>query len=274
MDAFTRRVASGGALRFCVRLAVAAFCVGGLARPACAQYYWATTGTGLWTTGANWSSNATSGGPYGTVPTDSRTTHTAYFNQSSVNGDTTVELSGSRSILGMVFNNTGSTLIRASASGTQSLSVGQGGMTVNAGAGSVTIGDATNTVPMIIYPNAGASSITNHSSSLLRFVNGINNLSSPLTFTGTGTGGVQVDGNYGGSAFVKSGSGTLVFTGVMGISTGTISSGTLAITGAGVIGSGTWGNSPYLSGGLTNNGAFVYSSSARSAWTPCPARAP
>jgi fibronectin-binding autotransporter adhesin len=267
MDAFTSRVVSASSVRFCARLAVAAVCLVGLAREADAQYYWATTGTGLWTTGANWSTNATSGGPYGTVPTNSRTAHTAYFNQSSVNGDTTVELSGTQSILGLVFNNTGSTLIRASASGTQSLTSGNGGLTVNLGAGPVTIGDATNAVPLIVSPHTSNSSITNHSGSLLRFNNGIDHQAYNLTFTGSGAGGVQVDGNFSGiSPVIKSGSGALVFTGSMRLAnTGTISSGTWAIAGAGNMGASTWGTSPWYNQTLRNDGAFVYSSSARSA---------
>ncbi|MFM8984848.1 MAG: beta strand repeat-containing protein, partial [Planctomycetia bacterium] len=271
MDAFTRRVVSGRALQFSARLAFVALCLGGLARPAAAQYYWATTGTGLWTNTANWSLNATSGGTPGTVPPSSRTSNTVYFNQSSVNGDSTVELSGTWAALGFVFNNTGSTLVRASASGTQSLTSGNGGLTVNLGAGPVTFGDATNAVPVIVEPNSANSSITNHSGSLLRFSSGINHNAYNLTFTGSGAGGVQVDGNFAsGSPVIKSGSGALVFTGSMRLTnSATISSGTMAIAGAGTMGTDTWNNAPlfgnwYL-GTLENNGAFVYSSSARSA---------
>ncbi|MEO7932616.1 MAG: hypothetical protein ABIT76_05605 [Chthoniobacterales bacterium] len=62
-----------------------------------AIYYWDTT-PGTWQTSANWSDNATTGGTTGVAPTS---TDTAVFNQSSVNGNETISLSGDTSVLGM-----------------------------------------------------------------------------------------------------------------------------------------------------------------------------
>ena len=84
-------------------------------------YYWDTTMTGLWSDGANWSTNAAAGGPFGVVPL---ATDTAFFNQSSVNGPEIIQLGGATSIAGITFANTGTTQIQASAAGTQTLTVG------------------------------------------------------------------------------------------------------------------------------------------------------
>jgi autotransporter-associated beta strand protein len=280
MDAFTRRVASGCSLRFCVRLAVAALCLGGLARPACAQYYWATTGTGLWTDAANWSSNATSGGTPGTVPPSSTGGAAAVFNQTSVSGNSTAELTAARSINGLSFLNTGTTRIRLNAAGSQALTVGASGIVMSAGAGPATIGDATNRVPVVMngFP------LTNHSSSLLTLANGLSTGANGLTVNGTGSGGVQIDGdfNMGGAYLTKSGSGTLRLTGSSTFAWLTITSGTFEIGGAGSMGTlnANGVDEPYGRPGtrywwypnwdirLSNTSAFVYSSSANQALAP------
>src|SRR4051812_31506586 len=69
-------------------------------------YYWDTTVTGTWATGANWSTTATTGGATGIVPT---VTDLAVFNQSSVNGAETVQLGAPASVGGVTFVNTGTT---------------------------------------------------------------------------------------------------------------------------------------------------------------------
>ncbi|MFM8529195.1 MAG: beta strand repeat-containing protein, partial [Ilumatobacteraceae bacterium] len=238
-------------------------CLGGLARPACAAtYWWNTTTTGLWSTGTNWS-NAATGGTSGTAPANSFGTDDAVFNQTSVNGMTIVELDAARSINGMTFLNTGSTLLRANASGTQTLTLGAKGITVGVGAGPVTIGDANNAVPIVF--STSDRTWTNDSASLLRIVNNVTNSNYYLTVAGNGTGGTRIEGGIAGTGgLLKSGSGTLTLTGA-NIFSGTIgvSGGTLATGGAGTLGSGTYTDgSRSSSNTITNNAALLFASSA------------
>jgi autotransporter-associated beta strand protein len=250
-------------------IALVTLSLGSLAREADAQYYWNTTGTGLWSTGANWSNNATSGGTPGTVPI---TTGTAFFNQSSVNGDTTVELASSGTVRSLQFLNTGSTLIRASASGTQSLRIGNGPIILDAGVGSVTIGDATNMVPVTFAPS-GNFTITNNSASTIRFANSATLTAGTLITDGTGTGGVQIDNGLKGYRPLTAQSlGRLTLTGSNELDSFTVSSGTLEFYGNGSLADsatylggtpywgGTWGTLPTI----TANGALVFSGSAGS----------
>jgi autotransporter-associated beta strand protein len=105
------------------------------------DYYWNTTTTGSWGTGANWSNNATSGGTTGVVPLAA---DSVFFNQSSINGAETITLDADRSITGITFANTGTTAINGNASGTtaRKITLGNGGITINSGAGNVTFGQA------------------------------------------------------------------------------------------------------------------------------------
>ena len=266
MDAFMRRVVSGRALRFCASIALAALCLGGLARPAAAQYYWATTGTGLWSSTANWSLNATSGGTPGTVPI---TNGTAFFSQSTQNGDTVVELTASGTVRSLRFLNTGPTLLRASASGTQSLLVlanqDQRSMAVEAGAGAVTFGDATNALQVTFRDQGSSFKFSQHSDNLVRFRNGVTLLST-LELSGTGTGGVWIDGGLtGGQGVSKSDLGTLTLTGSNGVAGLTISSGTLLLTHGSQLGASTYQyGQPEYGSGLSNSGAVIFSGSAGS----------
>jgi len=124
-----------------------------------ASYYWDTTTTGLWATGANWSDNPASGGTTGFVP---GTGDTVVFNQSSVNGNETVQLNAATSIAGMTFNNTGTTLIASDSATPRTLTLGKApgsaittvaaNNTINvaATAGPVTIGTAALPVNLVL----------------------------------------------------------------------------------------------------------------------------
>ena len=121
-----------------------AISIAALLAPHAAQaaiYYWDTTSIGLWATGANWSDNGITGGTTGVVPLS---TDSVVFNQSSVNGAMTVQLNATASIAGLTFNNTGTTLIDSDSATPRALTVGASGITINSGAGAVTLGDATN----------------------------------------------------------------------------------------------------------------------------------
>ena len=109
-----------------------------------ADYYWNTTTTASWGTGANWSDNATSGGTTGVVPLAA---DSVFFDQSAVNGGEIITLDADRAITGITFNNTGTTTFRANASGTtaRKLTLGTGGITIASTAGNVTFIDTPGT---------------------------------------------------------------------------------------------------------------------------------
>ena len=61
------------------------------------------------------------------------------FNISTVNSPQTIDLFSNYSVLGMVFNSTGSTLIRPSSTQSNSITIGASGINIAPGAGPVTI---------------------------------------------------------------------------------------------------------------------------------------
>ena len=162
------------------------------------SYWWDTSGTALWATGADWS-NAATAGTTGTVPLS---TDTVTFNQTGDNAATVVQLNAATTIAGITFANTGTTLIDSSSSTSEALTVGASGITVNSGAGAVTIGDTTNLAPITL---GGAQTWTNSSSNALTIVNAVTGGANLLTIAAstaainlqgglTGTGGVTFTG--------------------------------------------------------------------------------
>jgi fibronectin-binding autotransporter adhesin len=190
-------------------------------------YYWDTTTTGTWATGANWSNNASTGGTTGTVPLS---TDSVVFDQSSVNGNETVQLSGATSITGVTFANTGTTLIDSSSTTSEALTLGTGGITINSGAGAVTIGNATDPATITL---GGVETWANNASTLLTVVNAVTNGSNNLNITGGNTTVSGVIGNGSGSV-TYNGTGTLTlsgantFTGGLTIQAGTVTAATSA----------------------------------------------
>ena len=176
---------------------------------AAGTYYW-DTATGTWSTGANWSTNSTSGGPTGTVPGSVVSADVVVFNQSSVNGNELIYLNGNRpsvvgSIAAMTFANTGTTGLLGGTSGTpaaNSLTLGASGITVNSGAGAVTIGDTSGSPTAQVNLLLGTStSFTNNSGSLLTIANGVTSnavsATQTLTIAGSNAGGVTFAGVIG-----------------------------------------------------------------------------
>lgn len=211
-----------------------------------ATLYWDTTSTDVWSNGADWSNNPTTGGATGSVPLS---TDSAYFSQSSKYGNITVQLDGSTSIFGITFANTGTTLIDANAAGTQTLTLGTGGLTFNRGAGAVTIGHATNQVNITLD---GAQAWTNNSTGLFTVVNGIDTAGYGLTVAGNGP--MTVSGAISNSgSLTKNGNGLLTLSGINTFSGGiTVNSGQLTISGNNTI-----------TGGITlNSGVLKASTSA------------
>ena len=227
----------------------------GLSSQAATTYYWTATGTNTWQTGpgTDWSTTSTSGGTTGVAPTSA---DSVVFNQSTVNGTEIVQLNAATAINGMTFANTGSTTLESSSSTTETLTLGTGGITVNSGAGVVTIGNATNALNIDL---SGNQSWTNGSSNVLTIQNGVTNVgtSNPYTLTVNGTKGTTFNGiisdggGAGTTALTLSGSGTVTLVGANSYSGGTsISSGTTEIENATAFGSGTVS----ISGGTIDNG--------------------
>jgi autotransporter-associated beta strand protein len=171
-----------------------------------ATYYWDTTGSMVWETGANWSDNADEGGVTGVVPGEA---DSAVFNQSAVNNDMTFQLGANHAIAGITIKNTGTTLIDSNLVGTtRTLTLGTGGITVNEGAGAATIGWSNQPLNITL---AGAQAWTNNSGNTLTIVNDVTNGANLLTVAGGGsttiTGVISGDGGL-----TKSGAGTLILT--------------------------------------------------------------
>ena len=203
-------------------------------------YYWDTTTTSTWNTGASWSNTASTGGTTGVVPVAA---DSVVFNQSSVNGAETVQLSQAQSITGMTFNNTGTTLLDSSSSTAQTLTLGSGGITISSApaAGAVTIGNSTNTLNVAL---SAGQTWTNSSANTMTVVNGI---------TSTGTSGTR--------ALVLSGAGGFTLNGVIGngglggtISLQDSSSGTTTLSAANNYTGGTWLSSGTLVANVADTG--------------------
>ena len=205
--------------------------VGAISAAQAATYYWNTTTTAAWTSGANWSDNATTGGTTGVVPL---ITDAVVFNQSSVNGGEIVQFNSGTAgtALGLTFANTGATTLASDGGSNRVLNVGTGGITILSGAGAVTIGNTGANLAILPVLNGGAQTWTNNSASLFTVMNTISNSAKTLTIDGTGdtTLNGPLDGTLAG--LVKTGPGTLTLTAAnsYGIST-TINGGKIALSG-------------------------------------------
>ncbi len=222
--AFTTFKAAARAVAF-VAVIAGVVCAGSRAHgQANSPLYWNTTTLADWGTTTNWWTTAAGAANPGSVP---GATNDAVFNGTGVNGAETVTLSGSQSAMGLYFSNTGTTLLD-SISPPQTLSIGTDGITVNSGAGVVTIGDLTNILNLSL---GGSQSWTNNSSSLLSVVNGVNNGGNLLTLAGAGSGGFAVQGAISGAGgLTMNSSGTLTLSGSNTYGgTTTVSAGTLLL---------------------------------------------
>jgi len=166
-----------------------------------ATYYWNNTTVNAYNTGSNWSDNATSGGTTGVIPGLS---DEAVFNQSSVNLNIEITPTGSASTINagkFIFNNTGSTLLRASSTSMRNMTVGSGGILINPGAGNVTISTSSSGGrPLNVNLNA-SQSWTNNSSSAFNIQTTTqdpslysDSIATPrtLTFDGNGSGNTSI----------------------------------------------------------------------------------
>lgn len=105
-----------------------------------AAIYWDGISAG-WDSAANWSTVATADSPDpAAVPGAG---DDATFNIDTVDGAAVVSLNAAQSVNSLAFNNTGTTLLQGGGVANQILTIGAGGITVDAAAGAVTIGSVT-----------------------------------------------------------------------------------------------------------------------------------
>ena len=158
-------------------------------------WYWDRTTTDIWGDLNAWSNNASSGGGGAGVPNSSG--DTAFFDQSSVNGNEIVQLDSNYSIGALNFHNTGTTTIQADSGTTRTLTLGlapgsaitsvAGNNTINvaATAGTVTIGTAALPVKIVLNGSTGVATQqywTNYSSNPVNIVGNIVNANNHSTF--------------------------------------------------------------------------------------------
>ncbi len=171
-----------------------------------ASFYWDTTTTGLWSNASNWwttPTGTTAVGPPGSIDD-------AIFDGTTVNGNVIVQLGADTSVKGLIFGNTGTTLLDSSTTTSRALTIGLDGITISAGAGAVTLGDLLD--PMTV--TLGSSETwTNNSSNLLSVVNNITNSTNTLTITGTGNTAIGGALGSGSGPLIKLGTGGLTLSG-------------------------------------------------------------
>lgn len=197
----------------------------------------------------NWATTPTGETNPGAAPNS--LTDDWFFNVSSLNNAQTMGLNGSRSVLGITFNSTGTTNIENhTSSGTSNiLTISTGGVTVNSGAGAVSLGSNGANRGFMNYRIAGNQSWRNNSANVLTVAGSITNTANlapyTLTLGGSGAGGVSVlnaitDGGTTGTLAlsinstgggVVSLSGANTFTGGVNVSNGTLRLGNNAALG-------------------------------------------
>jgi fibronectin-binding autotransporter adhesin len=163
------------------------------------------------------------------------------FNISTDNENETVRLNGAQSALSILFRSTGTTTLLGgtnAAPADDTLTVGTGGITLQAGAGAVTIGQAASPGQVAVLLG-GSQTWTNNSSSLLTVANGIaraaaDSTDRTLTVAGSGSttlsGAIADGGTSGTLGLSKTGTGTLTLSGTNTFTGATnVAGGTLAL---------------------------------------------
>ena len=212
-------------------------------------YYWNQTGSTTYGTSADWSNNSSSGGTTGTVP---GAADTGVFNQSTKNGTTQSKIGSAKSVNGVQFVNTGTTLISANTSSPQTWTIGSGGITISSTAGAVTISQSGLPIAVSL---SGSQSWTNSSSNTMTDGSGV------LTGVSAAAGGatLTLNGKFTFLAPVNNGAGTLTLAqsgGTVTLSSGNTYSGSTSINGGTLVlgSSGSINNTPGIS--IAASGTF------------------
>ena len=211
-----------------------------LMRPAPAEIiYWNGTASpgNVWSDANAWSTTTGAVTPPPIGPPGA--SDDVVFNISTDNENETVRLNGAQSALSILFRSTGTTTLLGGTDATpadDTLTIGSGGITLQAGAGAVTIGQAASAGQVSVLVG-DSQTWTNNASSLLTVANGIARTASDttnrtLTIAGSGNttlAGAIADGGTGGTlGLAKTGNGTLTlsgtntFTGATNIAGGTL----------------------------------------------------
>jgi len=240
-------------VRFLFAAAIAALVAISVAQAGNVTWNGTTTPPADWNTGTNWVGSS--------APS---TTDTAVF--SSTNSTQVIRVYGSdataKTIGGLVFSNTGTTAIEGGnaigGGANTSLTIGSGGITMNAGSGNVTLGNGASPMRLIVYIGANQTWANNSNSTLTKTGGGNNVLNLQtytLTISGSGNtaiGSAVISGN---GSLIKSGAGTLSISATNTYTGGTtVSAGNVTLAGSGNFGTG----SLTVSGGTLNLGAASF----------------
>ncbi|HET6249570.1 MAG TPA: autotransporter-associated beta strand repeat-containing protein [Tepidisphaeraceae bacterium] len=203
------------------------------AQPALATTYYWDTGSDIFQTAADWTTDPTGATITGSaVPGGG---DIGVFNAASPNGDETISLNATESIMGLMFQNTGATTLQSSSTTSEALTLGTSGITINAGAGVVTLGSTTDLMPITL---GGAQSWTDNATAGFSVVSAVALGTNALSIAGTGT------------------------TTISGLISGTTPSGTVALTVGTGSGSGTalklTANNTFTGDISVNGGTLVY----------------
>ena len=146
-----------------------------------ATYWWnKPNGTGSWSTNTNWWTSYMGSVNPASAPTS---IDSVVFSGNGINGSETISFGSDTAISGITFGNTGTTTIKSGNSTSRTLTIGAEGITVNSTANAVTIGNATNNVPIVL---GAAQTWTNNSSQPLTVVNNVDNGGNLLSVAGSG----------------------------------------------------------------------------------------
>lgn len=163
-----------------------------------ANYYWDGISGATYNTAANWSTvpNATTPNPSAAPGLNDD----LFFSIDSVSTSQLVDLNANNlHARSLTFRGTNSASTTIVGTANRNYFVGAGGITVENGAGPVTIGSATPTVVLFFDAN---QTWTQNSASAFTLANNVlvgnstGQLSTLLTLSGTGTGGTTINGNY------------------------------------------------------------------------------